>query len=94
MDRTDTDRVPGQAAAWKPLARTIPVDELSDWRYVGAVRRGARIIRQYKHREGRRCLNLDERGNAWRISYTPDCTVPDVDPIPLDVALAWARSCS
>ncbi|MEU7802713.1 hypothetical protein AB0B10_25975 [Micromonospora arborensis] len=92
MDETTTGQTPFPAANWKPLEATLPADQLGDWMYMGRVERGARVIHQYKHRETRRYLNLDEQGQAWQIRYTPDCDVPDVDPIPLADAIARALS--
>ncbi|MEU7802718.1 hypothetical protein AB0B10_26000 [Micromonospora arborensis] len=91
MDEIDDSRTSSRASSWEPLEATVPADELAEWKYVGTAVRGARVIRQYKHQQGRRCLNLDERGQAWHVSYTPDCKVPDADPIPLADALARAR---
>ncbi len=91
---------------WKPLESRLPIGDCANWMWMGRVERGGLTIEQYKHRDTRGYLNLDQQANAWRIRYVNDgcdpwCaerhehrtdSPPDVDPIPFHDALEWALS--
>ncbi|XTZ13835.1 hypothetical protein ACQSSU_20270 [Micromonospora echinospora] len=86
-----TVRPPARTPDWGPLESTVTVADIGNWMWMGRLTRGSRVIEQYKHWETRRYVNLDQDGNAWRVRYTEDSDTPDVDPIPVADALAWAR---
>jgi hypothetical protein len=78
---------------WAPLRQVIPSKLLDDWMWMNTIRVGTRHIEQYKHRDTRGYLNLDECGRPWMLRFDPNSfsTVPSVArPIPLDAAFASA----
>lgn len=79
---------------WRPLEAAIPLDDCPAWMWMSRVHHDDRVIEQYKHRETRRYLNLDQDGQAWRIRYPADHSgVPSVEKWwSVDEALKWVLS--
>lgn len=50
---------------WEPLRKVFSPDECDAWMWMDTRYEGDRIIEQYKHRNTRRYLNLDQHGQAW-----------------------------
>ena len=48
--------------AWLPLKKMIPEELLDDWMYMGM--QGVDIY-LYKHRDTRKYLNIDTKGQCW-----------------------------
>jgi hypothetical protein len=79
---------------WGPLEAVLG-PEPGPWMWMGRVRRGDRVIEQYKHKDTRSYLNLDQDAQAWKIAYYPHMPAgspPDVDPLPVADAIAQATS--
>lgn len=53
---------------WTLLEAKLPVEAMADWMWMCRVQTEAGVvIEQYKHRETRQYVNLDQDGRAWVI---------------------------
>ncbi|WP_431976033.1 hypothetical protein [Micromonospora haikouensis] len=82
----DDDHTPD----WRPLEALLPADKVGAWMWMARVRRGHRVIEQYKHSSTRAHINLDQDSRAWRVAFSDASEVPDVDPVDIHAALAYA----
>lgn len=90
---------------WLPLEAHLHVDDLGAWMWMCRIRHDDKVIEQYKHRDTRRYLNLDQFAEAWRVQFPIGCdpwcdeahehvTIlpPTFEQIPFAEALEWALS--
>lgn len=75
---------------WGPLEAAVPPDQMGEWMWMGMVKHDGRTIEQYKHRDSRRYVNIDQDGKAWRLRFTGSDT-PSAEQVPLAEAIAEAR---
>lgn len=75
---------------WKLLEAALPAAQLGDWMWMDTVERGGRRIEQYKHRDTRQYVNIDQDGRAWSLKWNGSDATPDAEPIDLADAIARA----
>jgi len=51
---------------WGPLEAAAPADTWGDFMWMFRIPLGDRGIEAYKHTDTRRCLHLDDTGQAWQ----------------------------
>ena len=81
----DLDRV----EMWAAIRDVVEEASLGDWMFMARYALpGSRFLYSYKHKESRRCLNLDSEG----VAYSYDSTRNLWMQIDQAEAIAWAHS--
>lgn len=76
---------------WQPAESTIP-DLLDDLMWMTRISHDGHTIEQYKHRDTRRYINLDETGRPYRVRVDGTTGNQEVEPISLVEARTWLTS--
>ncbi|WP_367139537.1 hypothetical protein [Saccharothrix sp. HUAS TT1] len=90
-DPTAEPTPPRREPNWGPIERLAPTDLLPDLMWMGTLVHGDRRIEQYKHRDSRRYVNVDQDGGTWSVTVPADAPAdapPLVEPVDADRALA------
>jgi hypothetical protein len=75
-------------AQWQPVIAVAP-ELLNDLMYMTSVDYSGTVIRQYKHIDTRRYINLDATGQAWLVAVHAD--TGEVGAKRIDLATAKAH---
>jgi hypothetical protein len=55
---------------WGPLLQHLDAVQIGDWFWMSRERVRGRWVEQYKHRDTKDYVCLDQQGRAWRARYT------------------------